>query len=104
MIEIILLTIFISSLLGMGLILFKKIPLLLELSDVPAPKGYLASKVKESIKRLPGSEKINYELYLQKLLSKIRILTMKTEGKTENWLTRLRQRAIRKNGHNGDTY
>ena len=105
MIEIIFLSLLIFSLLGMGVILFRKFPLLAKLPETtPISKAYLALKFKESVKKLPGANKFDYEMYLQKLLSKIRILTLKTESTTESWLAKLRQKAIRKNGRHSDNY
>ena len=110
MIELIFLAILISTFLGIAIILLRKIPVLVKLPETPASKKSLISKeslilkLKEGIKNLPGSEKFNYELYLQKILSKIRILTLKTESKTGSWLERLRQKAIQRNNHHKDNY
>src|SRR3989344_3231487 len=104
MIEIIFLSLLIFSLLGMGVILFRKFPLLAKLPEIPISKKSLTTTIKERVKKLPGADKFDYEMYLQKLLSKIRILTLKTESTTESWLAKLRQKAIRKNGRNGDGY
>lgn len=92
-----------AGLAGMSFILFKKIPALLEMQEAGLQKGKIISGIKENVKKgirkIPGAKKIDYELYLQKVLSKIRVLTMKAEGKTGNWLERLRQK---RNGHNHD--
>ena len=105
MIELTLHTILIGSFLGMALLFFRKLPLLVKLPETtPISKAYIALKFKESVKKLPGADKFDYEMYLQKLLSKIRILTLKTESTTESWLAKLRQKAIRKNGHHSDDY
>lgn len=104
MIRLIFLIILVGSFSGMVFIFLKKLPLLVELPQTSISKGSLALKVKQGIKKLPGSNKLNYELYLQKLLSKVRVLTMKAEGTTESWLAKLRQKAIKKNGHNNDAY
>jgi hypothetical protein len=104
MIEIIFLAIFISSFLGMVVILFPKIPVLAGLPEDKTPQNSLTLRIKQAVKKLPGSDKFDYEMYLQKLLSKVRVLTMKTENKTGNWLERLRQKAIKKNGSHTDNY
>ncbi|MBI2449925.1 MAG: hypothetical protein HYV47_00140 [Candidatus Nealsonbacteria bacterium] len=98
MLEIILALLSFFSLLGIGFILFKKIPSLLELPGDDFPKWPIISILKKGVKSIPGSQKFDYELYLEKILSRVRVLTLKTESKTGNWLTWLRQR---RNGHNG---
>ena len=88
------------GLLGMTIIIFRKIPALIELSDIPPVEGEkkLFSKLKEKIKILNPLKSLSYEVFLQKTLSKIRILSLKSENKTYNWLKRLRIKAkIRKN-------
>lgn len=95
--EIIFSTLLFISLSGIGYILFKKIPALVELPEINLPKLSIVSGVKKVVKKIPGSEKFDYELYLQKMLSKVRVLTIKTENKTGSWLEGLRKR---RNGQN----
>ena len=64
----------------------------------------IKQEIKRDIKKIPGAEKFDYELYLQKMLSKVRVLTIKTENKTGNWLERLRQRRNGHNGHDNSAY
>lgn len=94
-------TIFISllfiSLAGTGFILLRKIPALTKLPESSIPEESITSKIKKGVKKIPGAKKFDYELYLQKMLSKIQILTLRTEQKTGSWLASLRQR---RNGHN----
>lgn len=104
MIELIFLIILVGSFSGMAFIFLKKLPLLVQLPQTSISRGSLALKVKQGIKKLPGSDKFDYELYLQKLLSKIRVLTLKAESTTDSWLAKLRQKAIKKNGHSNDAY
>ena len=101
LVEIILITISCLSFLGMGVILLRKIPILVNLPATKEAQGSLLAKIKKGAVKLPGAKKFDYELYLQKALSKVRILTLKTESKTGTWLERLRQR---RNGHNNDEY
>ena len=95
--------ILLTSLSGMGFILFRKIPVMLALPEKNFPKEQIVSGIKKEIKRgirkIPGAKKFDYELYLQKALSKVRVLTLKTESKTGSWLEKLRQK---RNGHNHD--
>jgi len=103
MIELIFLIILICSLVGMGLMLFQKMPLLLELPETSPPYfGWrtLFLKVKSSnpLKGFPS------EVFLQKILSKVRILTLKTDNKTSNWLQKLRERSQKKKFSENDNY
>lgn len=95
MVEFILLIIFILSLWGMAVILLRKIPILIKLPEAPTkvfnPKG---------IKSFLGFGDFSYELYLQKILSRIRVLTLKTDNKTSGWLEKLRQKKNKENGNN----
>lgn len=103
MIELILTIILVSSLTGIVVILFRKIPVLVKLEEASEASGDwqpLILKIKKRSKFLPRAKTFNYELYLQKILSKIRILTLKTENKTSDWLEKLRQ----KNNQEKDNY
>ena len=89
----------------MGVILFRKIPDLVKLPEVSEGiREPLVLEIKKGIKNLPGVRGFSYELYLQKLLSKFRILTLKTDSKTSKWLEKLRQKSNQKNNHNNDKY
>jgi len=104
MIELIFTIILVLSLIGLSVILFRKIPVL---SKVPEPSGDLQKelflRIKNKTKEIPGLRDFSYELYLQKLLSKFRVLSLKTEHKTGSWLERLRQKN-NKNGSKNDSY
>lgn len=97
-IEIISTTILIISLAGLLLILLRKIPYLTELPEVAAVsnKEKLLTRFKNKIKNLPIFKSFSFEIFLQKIISKFRILTLKTERKTSSWLQRLRERTKRK--------
>lgn len=104
MLEIILASFSIFGLFGVGLILFKKVQIIAGMPEAELSKISLVStfkdEVRKGLRKIPGAEKFDYELYLQKMLSKVRVITLKAEGKTENWLERLRKR---RNGHNHDS-
>ena len=105
MIELILTVLLVGSLAGIGVILYRKIPLLVKLPGIPLNwQSDFLLKIKKGVKRLPGAETLNYELYLQKVLSRVRVLTLKTENKTSNWLERLRQKNNQKNNRKPDNY
>ena len=105
MVELISFIVLLLSLAGMAVILWRKMPVL---SKLPEPTGdlrkFLAEKIKEGTKKIPMVKDFSYELYLQKMLSRIRVLTMKTENKTGSWLERLRQKKNQKDRTNNDNY
>ena len=94
MIELIFIVILVLSLAGIGVILFRSIPNLVKL---PEP----SLKIKEKIRTIPIINRFSYELYLQKILSRVHVLTLKTDHKTSGWLEKLRQK---KNHENNDKY
>ena len=83
------------SLIGMVFFVFKKIPILIELPEntKDSQKEKFYSKLKERIKNLPGLRSFSSDIFLQKILSKVRILSLKTENKTFKWLQNLRNKA-----------
>lgn len=104
--EIIATIILFGSLVGMGIIVLRKIPILAELPEViekPQEENFI-SKLKEKIKVLNPFRNFSIEIFLQKILSKIRILTLKTESKVASWLQRLRERAQKKKSKENDNY
>lgn len=99
--------ILVGSFVGISVVLFKKIPVLTEIEESSSESSESwQSKIKNIVQKIiqyfPGAEKFKYELYLQKTLSKIRILTLKTESQTGLWLEKLRQKANQKNGLSQD--
>lgn len=95
--------VFVLSLTGIGIILFRKIPLLLQLPETAnSPFGW-----KELLVRIKNSSPLkdfSFEMFLQKILSKVRVLTLKTDSKTSNWLQRLRARSQQKKFEEDDNY
>ena len=105
MIELIFIIILILGLIGMSVILLRKMQIL---NKLPEPAGglqqFLGLKIKEGVKKFPGTRDFSYEVYLQKILSKIRVFTLKTDHKTSGWLERLRQKNNQKNHSGNDKY
>jgi len=89
--EIVIPIILFSSLLVMGFIVVRKIPVLVELKPEEIKPVYW-NKFKEKVKSNGFFKFFSGEILLQKILSKFRILTLKTENKTACWLARLRQK------------
>ena len=104
--ELVAIIILFGSFLGMGAIISRKIPVLMELPEIPARDSWkdTLSKLKEKIKILNPFKSFSYEIFLQKLLSKIRILSLKTDNKTFNWLQKLRERTQKKKAEENDNY
>jgi len=97
MIEIFSLIILIFSLLGIGIIVWRKIPALADLSEnLPGKEESLGLRLKKKIKEIPSIKNFSYELFLQKFISKIRVLSLKTENQTFSWLQRLREKKKKK--------
>ena len=103
MIELIALIILMSSLIGMGTILFKKIPLLLELPET-LPSQFSWRAIFSKAKKIIPPKGFSSEVFLQKILSKIRILTLKTDNKTFSLLQRLREKSQKKKFGENDNY
>ena len=98
--------VFFLSLGGAGVIAYRKIPLLIELPDVVEKDGVMKwpSIVKSKIKNIDFVKNFSYEIFLQKILSKFKVLTLKTENKTSNWLQELRERHKNKKVLEDDHY
>jgi hypothetical protein len=96
------LIILIASLAGMGVIIYRKMPAFLELPQaVPVRIDWKSRLVK--VKDSSPFKNFSFEIFLQKILSKIRILTLKTDSKTSSWLQELRAKANKKKfEENGD--
>lgn len=92
------------NILGMTLIIFRKIPILVVLNHQET-KGSILKRLKQGVKKNRVVKTFSSsELLLHKALSKFRILTLKTETKTSAWLTELRQRSIEKKKQFKDDY
>jgi len=87
--------IFFISLIGMGVIVIKKIPALVKLPEPEIKRPRFFSRLGHKVKN-NGTVKSfsSRELLLQKMLSKFRILTLKTDKKTSSLLVKLRQKSI----------
>lgn len=106
MIEIIAIIILVISLFGMGIIIFRKIPILAELPEISEgrSKENIWLRLKNKVLNLSFFKSFSFEIFLQKILSKIRVLTLKTDNQTSNWLQRLRERAQKKKIVENDNY
>ena len=103
MIELIFLIVLISSLAGIGLLFRQKMPLFLEQPE-DFSFEYNYKNFFKKIKKSFSFKSFSSEVFLQKILSKIRVLTLKTDSKTSTWLQELREKAKKKNSENNDNY
>jgi len=103
MLESIAIIIFIGSLLGIGIIIYKKLPVLLELPGTALVKSNWKERL-AGVKDLSPLKDFSSEIFLQKILSKVRILTLKTDSKTSTWLQRLRERSQKNKIKEEDNY
>ncbi len=95
MIEIIFIIVFLISLIGIGMILFQKIPFLLELPEDKSVE-FNWKELLVKTKRVLPFKNFSLEKYFQKVLSKIRILTLKIDNKTSSYLQKLREKTKKK--------
>lgn len=102
--ELIATIILIFSLLGIAILIFRKIPVLIALPEfLPAREG-LISKFRKKIKEIIPFKNFSYELFLQKILTKIRILVLKIENLIFRWLQKLREKYQKKKQSQNDNY
>lgn len=104
MLNLIVLLILLISFLGMVVIVRNKIPVLVELSPPKVKKTKILKKTMARVKNNVFLETLAPETLLQKILSKFRILTLKTESKTADWLRELRKKSIEKRKSFKDDY
>ena len=100
MFQIIALSISLVSFIGMAVIIYRRIPVLAAL--VPEQvKIKPLEEIKEKIKR---NGYFSIKKLLEKILSKFRILTLKTEHRTNNLLIKLRQKSIEEKNKFSEDY
>ena len=90
------------GLLGMTVILLRKAPVLAQLPDSSAGNSWVF-RIKGLIHCCPYIKKFSYELFLQKSLSRARILILKIENKITGLLERTRQQSSQKNNSNHES-
>jgi len=106
MAEIIGLIILIASFLLMGIMIYRKIPLLAELSleGIKIREGML-KRIKNNVRNNIGPRTVSSsQNLLLKIISKARILFLKGENKMGHWLNALRQKSVKKKKVFSDNY
>ena len=92
------LIILILSFLCLGFLVIRKIPALVELAPETSgdsENGFF-TKIKNRIKDIPWLKNLSPEVFLQKIISQIRVLSLRADHKTANWLKQLRQNSQKK--------
>lgn len=96
------------SVLGIAVILIRKIPILTalpaETKESKEPKEGLFISFKNKVASFRLLKSFSFEIFLQKILSKIRVWTLKIENITAHWLLKLRERAKKKREIENDQY
>jgi MinD-like ATPase involved in chromosome partitioning or flagellar assembly len=94
-----------GSFIGMAIIFWRKLPVLVTLEKpIQSSEKSLFSKVKNRFSNFHPVQNFSYDLFLQKILSKIRVLALKIEHKTTNHLQNIREKARKKKESEGDNY
>ena len=106
MVDLIVSLILIGSITGIGVIVFRKIPVLTNLPEDSPSDSFkpLVKGLYKEIKNIPGLRSFSSETFLRKTLSKIRILSLKTDNKTSSWLQRLKERSQKEKIEENDNY
>ena len=103
--EVIALIILFGSLIGMGIIILRKIPAVAELPEISSEhKQNLFSRLKNKITNIHFVKEFNFLLFLQKILSRIMVLTLKIENKVASWLQKLREKSQKQKIFEDDNY
>lgn len=89
------LSLLIIGALGMLFIILRKAPVLASLTHEEIEKNRILNSIKKKIKDKTLKD-FSSELLLHKLLSKTRVLVLKTEHKLSCWLSQLRQKSANK--------
>ena len=92
------------GLIDMAVIILRKIPVLAELPIQKTERPKILKIIKEKIRADGRVKSFSGDILLQKALSKIRVLTLKTDSKTSAWLAKLRQKSIKKRNNFSDSY
>lgn len=98
--------IFFTGIAGTLIIIFRKIPILINLPEISALPAHdsLAAKLMKKFNAISPVKNFSYELFLQKILTKIRIFILKIENLTFHWLQKLRESQKKKNNLGIDVY
>lgn len=102
--EVIAIIIFIGSIVGMGIIIFRKIPTLATLPNISPLRERWILRLGNKLKEIPLFKNFTYELFLQKILTKMKILLLKIENSISQHLQKLREKYQKKRNLENDNY
>ena len=85
------------GILGMGAIIFRKLPAVASFSPLPVQGGGLISNIKKRSGRFLPIKNFSYELFLEKFLRRLRIFILRLEGFIFFYLQRLKEKQKKKN-------
>jgi len=97
------LIIFLVSILALTGMVLKKVPVLAQVNAKPIDKSAVFKAIKIQIKEKTGKD-ISFDMFLHKLLSKLRVMILKTERQIACQLSNLRQKSINKNCFQDNDY
>ncbi len=97
------LIIFAVSSVVLAIIVFRKITSLVQLPET-VPSQIDWQDFLSKIRTLKIFKDFSFEILLQKILSKVRVLTLRTDNKTSTWLQRLREKSQKKKFAEDDDY
>lgn len=88
----------VGSLLGIGSIIGRKLPVLVQLARVAPEKkkeeaGSAKTWTSRLVEKIPFLKDFSYLTFMQKVLSRARVLMLRLESKTGNYLQKLREQA-----------
>lgn len=94
--DLISLIVLVLSFSGLAALALRKVP---ELKEMPEPemvffKKELRKKIKDKTKEVLKERSNILESFLHKLLSRIRILSLKVDKKVSDWIVKLRTRSV----------
>jgi len=92
------------GLIGMSVIILRKIPVLAKLQTQETENLKILETIKGKIKAVKGNSSFSGNILLQKMLSKIRVLILRTDSKTSAWLVNLRQKSLKNKKNFSDDY
>jgi hypothetical protein len=93
-----------SSFFGFSGIAIRKIPVLTSLPETVSSKRGKDLDLSKRIKERKVFGNFSSNLFLQKILTKIRILSLKTDNKTFNWLQKIKQNSQKKKINEDNDY
>lgn len=96
MVELIAAIILIASIGGMVFIVCRKMPAVSEFQEIGPGFHFDWKGIFFRAKDATPLKNFSFEAFLQKVLSRVRVLTLKTDHKTSSWLQKLREKAKKK--------